>query len=154
MCQSIIKKIKYFIGLQRIYRYLSLDSSQNWSDNKRKIDIFVNKYILKNQILMGKIQLKRLEIVCDKSEKVYRPGDVITGYCAIQLDGKLDLNQLVIKLRGCAEVRWAESVEFESHIVSCYANHQLIRQSYFPDSCKRFLINILNLKNRKIFKIK
>ncbi|CAG2107044.1 unnamed protein product [Medioppia subpectinata] len=54
------------------------------------------------------IKLKTFAIILDKPDAIYRTSDVISGQCIIGLDGKMQLDQLKIKLRGRAECEWTE----------------------------------------------
>ncbi len=81
---------------------------------------------------MGKIKLQSFVIVCDRQPPVYRPGEIISGNCVINLKGELDLKQLDIKLYGCAKVEWTEREGNRN--VTYYSKCPIIEEIYFPGS--------------------
>ena len=87
------------------------------------------------------IKLKQFVFALDRPP-VYRAGDLVTGYCIIELDGHMNLGQLVITLEGNAHCAWSEShsrpiyregkrVSYsETKIIS--SNYNIITLSYNP----------------------
>ena len=58
------------------------------------------------------IKLKTFEIILDRHQPVYTPGEVVTGQCIVFLEGQMNLSQLTIKLKGKAECKWTDAKTF------------------------------------------
>ncbi|XP_054155749.1 arrestin domain-containing protein 3-like [Oppia nitens] len=61
------------------------------------------------------IKLKTFTLVLDRPGAVYRPLDVLSGQCILQLDGEMHLSQLTITMKGRAECEWTEQVKQPKH---------------------------------------
>ena len=53
-------------------------------------------------------KLKCFEILFSETEKVYYPGDRVTGVCVVELKGDMQMRALRIFNRGIAKVHWTE----------------------------------------------
>ena len=91
------------------------------------------------------IKLKQFMIVLDNRSGVYRPGDVVSGQCILQLDGEMHLNQLIIKLKGKATTSWTESKSVtnsegksETQQVTIDSHHKCVELVYNPGSGQYF----------------
>jgi hypothetical protein len=102
---------------------------------------------------MGKIKLKNFMIVCDRQQPVYRPGEIISGNCVINLKGELDLKQLDIRLFGCSKAKWSERYGRRTKF-RC-SKYTLIEKTYFLGSGEQSLklINSHRSEICKIFKL-
>ena len=54
------------------------------------------------------VKLNSVTIALDNKSNVFIPGQNISGLCVISLNGKMNLSQLSIKLKGKAECEWKE----------------------------------------------
>jgi hypothetical protein len=103
---------------------------------------------------MGRIKLKNFMIACDRQQPVYRPGEIISGNCVINLKGELDLKQLDIRLYGCSKTEWNGKVGDETTKSYC-SKYTIIDKTYFLGSGEQSLklINCHRSEICKIFKL-
>lgn len=69
---------------------------------------------------MGKIKLQSFEILLDKHDGAYQPGDSVTGKCVIAIEGELTLSQLQMTMTGKAKTKWKEQSGINRRNVKTY----------------------------------
>ena len=87
--------------------------------------------------------LNKFEIVLDRPQPVYKPGEEVTGQCIVILETRMDLAQLSIKLKGRGESQWKDSDKFtwkdekgKSHVqteeISRHSKHNCVNLNCIP----------------------
>ena len=91
---------------------------------------------------MGK-NLNSFEIVLDRPQPVYKPGEEVTGQCVVILETQMSMVQLSIELKGKAKCQWEGDydftwidekgiIQFQTEPRSRHSNHQCVNLNCIP----------------------
>ncbi|XP_014661544.1 PREDICTED: arrestin domain-containing protein 3-like [Priapulus caudatus] len=78
---------------------------------------------------MGKV--KSFEITFNDTNKVYYPGQQVTGKVMVELESDMKLRAIRVYMRGLAKVHWTESRSTTSRLGTIYTEHYNAEIEYF-----------------------